>query len=214
MRKAFTLMELVAVILIIGILAGIIVPKFRSFSDQAKKSSEIVVASAVASALDRIEGEWSINDGDFDWNHDGIVDDIQKDLSSAGYPYHLDRDGKTFGAVLKRDNGDKFVLQASEKVSSKALYSIFTGPASDPINGVKFSNESSNIDIPYKPDKNDFWLYVIEANATNKGCFVKGDHIDTKQVVAGDFILIDVKGKKRVDFKRDDLGMHFRIECD
>ncbi len=214
MKRAFTLIELTVVVMIIGILAGIIVPKFKSFTQQAKKSAEIATASAVSAALDRIEGEWSVNDGDFDWNNDGISDDIKKDLSSQGYPYRLDRDGKTFGAILKRDINEKFTLRVDRKNSSLALYSIFTGPASDPKMGVPFPKDAKNFDLPGKPDKNDFWLYVIEANATKKGCFVKANNIDTKRVTAGDFVLIDVKGKKMISFNKDDLGIGFKIECE
>ncbi len=208
MKRAFTMIELIMVIVIIGILASMAMPKLNGFSGEAKKSAEIATASALSAALDRIEGEWSISDGDFDWDNDHITDDIKTELSAYGYPYHLNKNNKTFGAVLKSTTGGKFLLQQSNKKRSQSICSIFTGPASNPLNGV-----SSEKEIRGKPDKNDFWLYVIEANATNNGCFVKGDNIDTKQIISGDFILIDVKGDKKPDFKRDDLGISFDIVC-
>jgi len=208
MKRAFTMIELIMVIVIIGILASMAVPKLNGFSSEAKKVAEISTASAISSALEKIEGEWSINDSDFDWNNDHIKDNIKKDLSSYGYPYHLDKNGKIFGAILKNTAGGKFLLQQSNKKRSQSICSIFTGPASNPLNGV-----SSEKEIRGKPDKNDFWLYVIEANATNNGCFVKGDNIDTKQIISGDFILIDVKGDKKLNFKKDDLGISFDIVC-
>lgn len=215
MKKAFTMIELIIAIVIIGILAATIVPKFQDFSEQAKKSAEIATASAVSSSLKRIEGEWSINEGDFDWDNDKLLDDIEKELSKDGYPYHLNKNGKTFGAILGNHSSDKFTLQVSNAKKSGVLYSIFTGAASDPVNGVSFTEEEGyDFDIPNKPDKNDFWLYVIEANATKNGCFVSGKGIDKKQILSGDFILIDVKGKKRPDFKKSDLGMEFDIKCD
>lgn len=208
MKRAFTMIELITVIVIIGILASMAMPKLSGFSSQAKKSAEIATASAVLSALNRIEGEWSINDGDFDWDNDHIKDDIQNELSSYGYPYHLNKNGKIFGAILKNAAGSKFILQQSNKKRSSVIYSLFTGPASNPKIGVFDAN-----DIKGKPDKNDFWLYVIEANATKKGCFITGNNIDTTQIVSGDFILVDVKGDKGLDFKRDDLGISFDIKC-
>jgi len=213
LKRGFTFIELIAVILIIGIIAGIMGVKVSSFLNKAKESAEISTALSVLAALDRIEGRWSMEDSDFDWDNDGVIDNIKNDLSSDGYPYRLEKEGDCLGKVLKRGQKSGFVLRVSNALSSKVLYSIFTGPASDPLNGVSFPKEAKDFDIASKPDRNDFWLYVIESNVTDKRCFVKGNFIDPKQINAGDFILIDVKGKKRIDFNKKDLGIGFKIEC-
>ncbi len=214
-RKAFTFIELIIAIVIIGILAAMVTPKFKDFTDQAKKSAELATAAAVSSALKRIEGEWSISEGDFDWDNDKIPDDIETELSNDGYPYHLDRNGKTFGAILKNNTDGGFVLRVPPTKKNNITYSIFTGKASDPTNGASFTDEEGyDFDIPGKPDKNDFWLYVIETNATKNGCFIEGNGIVKKQILSGDFILVDVKGKKQEDFSKEDLGISFDIKCD
>ncbi len=214
-RKAFTFIELIIAVTVIGILAAVITPKFKDFINQAKKSSELATAAAVSSALKRIEGEWSITDGDFDWDNDKVIDDIKSELSKDGYPYRLDKNGKTFGAVLKGAGDDGFTLKVPPTAKNNIVYSIFTGKASDPKNGVSFTKESGyDFDIPGKPDKNDFWLYVIETNATKNGCFIEGNGIEKKEISSGDFILVDVKGKKLEDFSKEDLGISFQIKCD
>ncbi len=63
MKKAgFTMVELIFVIVIIGILASIAVPKFSGVTDNAKKSAEIATMSPVATALDNykwwVEYKW------------------------------------------------------------------------------------------------------------------------------------------------------------
>jgi prepilin-type N-terminal cleavage/methylation domain-containing protein len=51
MRKAFTLVELVIVILILGILAAIVIPKFLDLSAKAKDVSEDAVIAAIKDAI-------------------------------------------------------------------------------------------------------------------------------------------------------------------
>ncbi len=181
-KSAFTMVELIFVIVIIGILASIAIPKFSSIKDGAKKSAEIATISAVATALDSANGEWSINEGDFTWgNHQpGSL------LNSQGYPNILSKNGDVFGAVIKGKN-TKFTRQNTIN-SSDYNISIFTGPASDPQNGVKYDKGAPNSDIANKPDKNDFWIYAFFTNP-NKTCTY-----NAKEITAGDFLLIDNNG--------------------
>ncbi len=181
-KSAFTMVELIFVIVIIGILAATAIPKFSSIKDGAKKTAEIATVSAVATALDSANGEWSINEGNFKWgNHqDSSV------LNSLGYPNNLSKNGEVFGAVIKGKNS-KFIKQNTINANDYNI-SIFTGPASDPQNGVKFDNSAPNSDIKNKPDRNDFWIYAFYTNP-NKTCTYNGKEID-----AGDFVLIDNNG--------------------
>ncbi len=185
-KSAFTMVELIFVIVIIGILASIAVPKFSSIKDGAKKSAEIATISAVATALDSANGEWSINEGDFIWgNHRS-----SSELNSNGYPDTLGSDDKKpFDYVIK-DSG-KFKKQYGDN-----NISIFTGPASDPANGVKYDTGAPNSDIPNKPDKNDFWVYAFNANDCNITC----TNCNQKTVHYGDLILIDVNGTSATNY--------------
>jgi len=182
------MVELIFVIVIIGILASIAVPKLSSIKDGAKKSAEIATVSAVATALDSANGEWSINEGSFTWG------DHQSSsfLNSLGYPNDLSKNGEVFGAVIKGKNS-KFIKQSTINASDYNI-SIFTGPASDPKNGVKFDKSAPNSDIVNKPDKNDFWIYAYYTNP-NKICTYNG-----KNISAGDFLLADTNGTTNTDY--------------
>lgn len=66
-RLAFTMVELIFVIVIIGILASMAIPKLGGVTDNAKKSAEIATISALSTAIESANGEWSINEGSFSW---------------------------------------------------------------------------------------------------------------------------------------------------
>ena len=187
-KSAFTMVELIFVIVIIGILASVAIPKLSSIKDGAKKSAEIATISAVATALDSANGEWSINEGSFTW---GNKENSSK-LNSLGYPNNLSKNGEVFGAVIKGKNS-KFTKQATINASDYNI-SIFTGPASDPQNGVKFDTNAPNSDIANKPDRNDFWIYAFYTNQS-KTCSYNSKNID-----AGDFVLIDNNGTASANY--------------
>ena len=181
-KSAFTMVELIFVIVIIGILATTAIPKFSSIKNGAKKTAEIATISAVSTALDTANGEWSVNEGNFKWGNN----QNSSSLNSLGYPNVLSKNGEVFGAVIKGKNS-KFTKQNTINTSDYNI-SIFTGPASDPQNGVKYDKGAPNSDIANKPDKNDFWIYAFYTNP-NKTC----THND-KEIDAGDFVLVDTNG--------------------
>ena len=187
-KSAFTMVELIFVIVIIGILASIAIPKFSSIKDGAKKSAEIATISAVSTALDSANGEWSINEGLFKWGNG----ESSTSLNSLGYPNVLSKNGDVFGAVIKGKN-TQFKKQNTINASDYNI-SIFTGPASDPQNGVRYDKGAPNSDIANKPDKNDFWIYAFYVNP-NKICTYNGKEID-----AGDFVLIDTNGTAAANY--------------
>ena len=100
MKKAFTLIELIFVIVIIGLLASFAIPKFKNLTTHAKSSSIKSVVTTVQSSIDNIHGKWIINDN-YVWDPDG---DGTSDLNTEGYPTSLDSGkGETslFKYVLK-----------------------------------------------------------------------------------------------------------------
>ncbi len=179
-RSAFTMVELIFVIVIIGILASISIPKLSGVSDNAKKAAEIATFSAVATAIETVHGEWSINEGDFKW---GLLNQPSSTLDPrSGYPFDLNTSTKVFGKVLKGDTKE-YKTQPKPVGFDTADYNItlFTGPATDAKNGVKLPK----IDVTTKPDKNDYWLYASFVTP-DKNCSLNG-----KSFVSGDIFLID-----------------------
>jgi len=200
-RKAFTMVELIFVIVIIGLLSAVAVPKFSGVKDRARMSTELATASAISVALENIHGEWSTSDGDFDWNNDGVVDDIDKELAASGYPLNPIRNSDDLGALLKSHKSGFTNQNVTLTNASNTVVAIYTGKASNSTTGIKFPKVASS-DIEGKPDKNDFWLYVIDTNNT-KECYVDASNIKKRQIISGDFVLIDVNTTTSITFSSD-----------
>lgn len=214
-RHGFTMVELIFVIVIIGILSSTALPKFSGVKDQAVKATEISSASAVSAGLESIHSEWSTTEGDFDWNNDGVIDDISTELSYHGYPFSLEKRGDPIGAVIRGHTKSGFKKQTELLSENNVSYRIYTAKASDPNTGVSYPLSSVSKDLESKPDKNDFWLYIVDANASTTPCIVKSDRSPEWEITSGDFFLIDVNGTTPVTFSDSDLthGIGFSVGC-
>lgn len=212
-RNGFTMVELIFVIVIIGVLSAMAVPKFTGVKDQAKKATELSAAAAISAALEEIHGNWSTSDDEFDWDNDGIADPLSA-LSYHGYPYDLLRNEDDMGALFRSGNQSGFKARTAVLTENNITYRLYTAKASDPINGVKYPLAHAGKDIEGKPDKNDFWLYVIDANASSTPCTVTSDYTTkTWNVMSGDFLLIDINETVPVDFTAKPFGVGFSIGC-
>lgn len=148
MRTAFTLVELIFVIVIIGILSAVAIPKFAHLSDNAKIASELATASSVQSALDAIHSEWITNTCDFDWGNG----QNSSTLNANGYPASLDNSG-IFLSIFKTPTKDWSTYTCPAASSGLICY---TGPASDPAKG-----DSRN--LSGKPGIGKYWEYNATA---------------------------------------------------
>ena len=159
-KAAFTLIELIFVIVIIGVLAAVAIPKFSGLSSNAKISSEMATAATVQSALDDIHATWITSEGEFSWGNKQKVNCSDGDTSNdgefdcdAGYPKDL---GDCSGS-----NPFKYLLKNPEQLKAKWSCSDnehYYGPASNSNSGV-----ANNADT--KPDSNDHWDYNNSAEA-------------------------------------------------
>lgn len=186
MKNAFTMVELIFVIVIIGILASVAIPRLSGVTDSAKKSAEIATVSAVITALESANGEWSINEGSFTWGRHRS----SSELNSHGYPNELgNSDNDPFNYLIKDSKNFKKIgtLNPNQDIN----ITLYTGPASDSVSGVKFPLDAPNKDLENRPDKNDFWVY---ASYIKDKCTLTCPNCSSKELYSGDFVLIDVNG--------------------
>ena len=151
MKRAFTLIELIFVIVIIGVLSAVAIPKFSHLSSNSKVAAELATASTIQSAVDDAHSEWVISEGSFKWGSQ--TTDCSKSPTNFdcvnGYPKKLGDCEPAFNWALKSsstvdpkwtciDNGDGTFK--------------YEGPASQDSSGVDNSSEG-------KPDKSKHWDY-------------------------------------------------------
>src|SRR5437867_1282026 len=84
-RRAFTLIELLLVLVILGILAAIVVPKFAGRTEQAKQAAAVSQIAVFGTALDAFE----VDNGYYPKGKNGLVDLVQqpRDAQSWRGPY-------------------------------------------------------------------------------------------------------------------------------
>jgi type II secretory pathway pseudopilin PulG len=172
------MVELIFVIVIIGILASVAIPKLSGMKDGARKTAEIATISAVSTALATANGEWSINEGNFTWGNHRNSSTLN---ITSGYPNELGDDPKNPFNYLLKDSGNFQRIFIDPDTNS----TIFTGLASDKTNGVK----ALASDITGRPDKNDYWVYM--PTTTKIPCTFKGI-----EFYPGDILLIDINGSQ------------------
>ena len=151
MRRAFTLIEIIFVLVVIGILAAVAIPKFLGLTANSKISSELATASTVQSAIEDVHSDWVVSEGDFVWGNGKH----RSDLNDHGYPQKLgDCDSspkRPFNWILKNSATVDSKWECKDNGDGTFYYK---GPASKKDSGVKPSN-----DIAGKPDCSDYWKY-------------------------------------------------------
>ena len=151
MHRAFTLLELIMVIVIIGVLAAVAIPKFKNLGSHSKVAAELATASTVQSAIDDVHSDWIMSEGSFEWGSQGATD-----CSSGGVVNHFDCDKGYPDALGTTSHPFEYILKNSAVVDSKwaVQNGQYRGPASKTDTGV-----SQSPDKPGKPDNNDYWEY-------------------------------------------------------
>src|SRR5450432_3295539 len=84
-RRAFTLVELLLVLVILGILAAIVIPKFSGRTEQAKEQAAVTQIATFRTALDAFE----VDNGYYPKGKNGLQDLITKPRDSQNWrgPY-------------------------------------------------------------------------------------------------------------------------------
>ena len=95
-KQGFTLIELIAVVVILGFLAATAIPKFMNATDDAKDASVEGVAGGIASAVGLVRAQWELegrsltnNLGSSGGNDAGTVlfDNTTIWVNAIGYPF-------------------------------------------------------------------------------------------------------------------------------
>jgi prepilin-type N-terminal cleavage/methylation domain-containing protein len=87
LRAAFTMIELIFVIIILGILAVTALPKFINIQDDARISSERGVAGGVRGGIAMAHSRWLMQPNDpLDWDSDNV----DENFSTQGYLLNLE----------------------------------------------------------------------------------------------------------------------------
>ena len=120
MTKAFTLVELIFVIVIIGVLSAVAIPQFRNLTDNSKISAELSTASSIQAALQACHGEWVISDCAITCGKDI---DSATEFSAEGYPLNANM-GTSAASPIDR------ILKNAENAGWSRTGTNYTGPAS------------------------------------------------------------------------------------
>lgn len=93
-RSAFSLMELLAVVTILGIIAAMVIPRVTTSSDAAKQKVHAHNKASINSAVERYfinEGSWPDNDlSDIGADPDYFPDGLPANPMDATVPYTID----------------------------------------------------------------------------------------------------------------------------
>jgi len=89
MKKSFTLIEIIFVIIIIGLLASVAIPKFVNLTNNAKNASIKTVVNSVIDSIENLHAKWLVNE-DFVWIGADGKDHSSDWNNTSGYPAKLD----------------------------------------------------------------------------------------------------------------------------
>jgi len=156
-QKGFTLVELMIVVIILGVLAGVAIPRYLARTDTAKNNATLSTLQALQGAISNYYADENLGNGKFPAGADeaAIKPELEKALNAAGLTWAGIKDG--YGKSLKYGvdgaTGGKFILYSQGKngaedggddiictdkqqpVSGKNVETDYTG-SGKPYNGV------------------------------------------------------------------------------
>lgn len=157
MKRAWTMIELIFVIIILGILAITVLPKFMGVQSDAKIAAEKGTVGAIRAGIALAHSKWLLREEDsFDWDNDGV----KEEFSSNGYLKNLETGGaydnsaastNIFSEILSTSADDWH--RTNEGDGSTTI--VYEGPASKDDSGVDSNGDGNDINSSGK------WTYDI-----------------------------------------------------
>jgi prepilin-type N-terminal cleavage/methylation domain-containing protein len=170
-NKAFTLIELLTVIAIIGILAGILIPTVGAVKKSANKSKTKVQFSQWASAVELFKQEY------------GYYPDIATDNKLDPTKFFAALTGKDYaGAAVTDLNGNKRKLSFYSAADSELVKNATTGAVTNEIMDA-FGNSQIAVYIDTDLDG----IVIPVADKLNVGNSVEGSTANANSPTASDF---------------------------
>ena len=122
-NRAFTLIELLLVLVILGILAAIVVPKFSGRTEQARITAARTQISAFSTALDAFE----VDNGYYPKGRDGLLDLVQQPRDAQNWR------GPYLKEVPKDPWDNDYVYECPGKMNSSSYDLTSVGPDGRPL---------------------------------------------------------------------------------
>jgi len=208
-RRGFTMVELIFVIVIIGILATMAMPKFGDTTKRAKINSELAGMESLAAAMKgAIEFHMEdFGDAKVNWhNYADMNDSTSNAAVRANHYKSINNSRKVLQKIAKKN--DKLKITGWALIDGRGNWSygdglyydilMIEGEASNSQNGINPPKDAPGNDFKGKPDKNDFWIF----NPSSVDITVVGRDANTPinpiTVEAGSLALVDVNGTKTV----------------
>src|ERR1051325_120425 len=117
-QRAFTLIELLLVLVILGVLAAIVVPKFSGRTEQARVTAAITQISSFTTALSAFE----VDNGGFPRGRNGLGDLVQRPRDAQNWH------GPYLESIPKDPWGNEYIYECPGKHNPSSYDITSMGP--------------------------------------------------------------------------------------